>query len=552
MRVPDAAPRKAKRTVQGTHPMPAREPERFAPIFVLAPPRSYSSVVTTMIGQHPDLAGLPELKLFAYRTIAEMEASLPRYWRERGFTHRSPGLVRALAQFEFGDQEPHSLERARAWLEDRPRWSGAHVFDVLLARLAPRAAVEKSPENVATAAALRRLARAYPNARYLHLTRHPVTTQASMVAHRRRTVPSHPPEGQPMAGIAAWLEVHGRIARFLARLPPERVLRVRAEDVLNDPERQLAAIARWLGLRTDATAIAAMRHPEASPFARFGPEGSGVVGGHDPGFLRAPIPRAVELPHTVEQPTGWQGEARLWQRTIALAHRFGYGQEELRAELLRRRDLDQAARGTFAGAPEDKARIIAMDDANTAWLRTVVDRVGWPGCALVGADGAHAAWLIAQHADRHPAFQRRCLKLLERAVACDEASPADLAHLTDRVLLARGEPQLYGTQVSVGAEGFVAARLRDPETVDARRATMGLAPLADHLAHARERFGMPPPARVACPGCGKDIEVWLPEPGGSTRVSCPACSFAGTMHTRLRTAGAQRGGTAGMRRDPTA
>ena len=272
-----------------------------------------------------------------------------------------------------------------------------------------------------------RLARAYPNARYLHLTRHPVTTQVSMVEHRRRTVPSHPLGASRWPASPRGFDVHERIVRFLARLPPERVLRVRAEDVLNDPERQLAAITRWLGLRTDAAAIRAMRHPEVSPFARFGPRGSGVIGGHDPGFLQAPIPRAVELPHRVEQPAGWQGEARLWQRTVALARRLGYGEEELRAELLRRRDLDQTARGAFAGASEDKARIIAMDDANTAWLRTVIDRVGWPGRTLVGADGAHAAWLIAQHADRHPAFQRRCLKLLDRAVACGEAAPADLA-----------------------------------------------------------------------------------------------------------------------------
>src|SRR5262245_49158513 len=156
-------------------PRPRRECAPYAPVFVLAPPRSYSSVIATMIGQHPDLAGLPELKLFAYPTIADMEGSLPRYWRERGFTHRSPGLVRALAEYEFGGQALDQLDRARAWLAARPHWSGADVFDALLARLSPRTAVEKSPENVATAAALRRLAAAYPNARYLHLTRHPVT-----------------------------------------------------------------------------------------------------------------------------------------------------------------------------------------------------------------------------------------------------------------------------------------------------------------------------------------------------------------------------------------
>jgi hypothetical protein len=343
-----------------------------------------------------------------------------------------------------------------------------------------------------------------------------------------------------MAGIAAWLDVHRRIVRFLDRQSPERVMRVRAEDVLNEPEQHLAAIAGWLGLRTDPAAITAMRHPEASPFARFGPRGSGVIGGLDPGFLRDPVPRAVEEPRSIEQPAGWQSGAHLWRCAVAMACRLGYRDEALRAELLRRRDIDQAERGQYAGASEDKARIIAMDDANTAWLRRVIDRAGWPGSLLVGADGAHAAWLIVQHADRHPAFQRRCLKLLTRSVARGEASQADLAYLTDRILLARGEPQLYGTQLSARADGFAAARLRDPETVDTRRAAMGLGALAEQLAHARERFGEPLPSRVACRGCGQDIEVWLPEPGGSTRVNCPVCGLAGTMHTRFRTAGGSR------------
>jgi hypothetical protein len=277
-----------------------------------------------MIGQHPDLAGLPELKLFACRTIGEMDASLPRYWIERGITHRSPGLVRALAQFEFGGQTAEDLASAQAWLKARSHWSGAQVLDILLARLAPRVAVEKSPENAVGAAALRRLKSAYPKARYLHLTRHPVTTQSSMVQHRNRTVPSHPLEGEPMTGIAAWLDVHARILRFTASLPKDRILRVRAEDVLNSPGPHLRAIAEWLGVRADHHAIEPMRHPEASPFARPGPAGSGILGGHDPNFLRDPIPRRVELPPTIEQPSGWQGEASLWRMAVELARHLGY------------------------------------------------------------------------------------------------------------------------------------------------------------------------------------------------------------------------------------
>jgi hypothetical protein len=529
---------------------PRRDPRRFAPLFVLAPARSYTSVIATMIGQHPDLAGLPELKLFSYRTIGELEASLPSYWIERGFTHRSPGLVRALAQFEFGDQTSESLAAARMWLHRRAHWSGAAVLDVLLARLAPRTAVEKSPENLTTAAALRRLASAYPRARYLHLTRDPVTTQASMAAHLLQTVPEHPRVGEPMAGIAAWHGIHARILRFAAALPGDQMMRVRAEDVLNDAPAQLRAIAAWLRLRTDAAAIEAMCHPEHSPFARFGPPGSGVIGGHDHGFLHDPVPRRVAVSPTIEPPAGWHGEARLWQRTVELAHRLGYGAGRaqtsrrtrhkgagaLREELVRRRDADLAARAAYAGAPADMARLMELDSDNTAWLMTILEQVGWPGHALVGEDGAHAAWLLAQHADLNPAFQRRCLGLLRHSVERGEASPIDLAHLTDRVLLASGEPQLYGTQVTVHEGQYVPARLREPETVDARRAAIGLNPIAAHDNRALDRHEPPRPTRRPCPGCGEPIEVRLPMPGGTTRFKCPACGATGAVHAKSRLA----------------
>ncbi len=528
---------------------PRRNPRRFAPLFVLAPARSYTSVVATMIGQHPDLSGLPELKLFAYRTIGELEASLPDYWIARGFTHRSPGLVRALAQHEFGDQTIASLDAARAWLRDRGRWSGADVLDVLLTRMAPREAVEKSPENVASSAALRRLARAYPRARYLHLTRHPVTSQASMAQHLLRTMPEHARLGEPMAGIAAWRAVHARIMRFAAGLPADRIMRVRAEDVLNDAPAQLRAIAAWLGLRTDAGAIEAMLRPQASPFARFGPAESGAIGGHDHDFLRDPTPRRVECPATTEPPPGWHGAPRLWRGAAALARELGYGEARtprgrradgathdlraLRAELLRRVDIDVAARRACMGAPAELARLMEMDSDNTAWLATIIDKIGWPRRSLVGEDGAHAAWLLVQHADLNRPFQQRCLALLRKAVKANEAAPVDLAHLTDRVLLAKGRPQVYGTQTTVRDGRYQPAPIKNAKRVDARRAAVGLQPLAAELGPARALHRtLSAPAHTPCPACAQPMQVRRPKPGATTRFKCPACGATGTVHSR--------------------
>jgi Sulfotransferase family len=303
---------------------PVRDASRFSPVFVLATARSYSSVVATMIGQHPQCASLPELKLFAYPTIGELEASLPRFWSDQGITHRSPGLVRAVAQLQFNNQQAESLASARAWLRDRSDWEGSQVLDSLLEVLAPRTAVEKSPENVVTNDSLNRLAFSYPNARYVHLTRHPVTTQRSLEQHLDRMIPGFALPDQPMSGIASWVEIQCRILRFTSTIPARSFIRVRAEDVLNDSRSQLRSIAQWLGVRADEDAIESMMHPEYSPFARPGDAATGIVGGHDPNFLRDPIPRRAPELRALLRPEGWVNNAELWQMTVDVADRLGY------------------------------------------------------------------------------------------------------------------------------------------------------------------------------------------------------------------------------------
>jgi uncharacterized protein DUF6624 len=203
-------------------------------------------------------------------------------------------------------------------------------------------------------------------------------------------------------------------------------------------------------------------------------------------------------------------------------------------ELLKRRDVDQAARSALAVGREVLARVLKIDDDNAAWLATIVDTVGWPGCALVGVEGSHAAWLLAQHADRHPSLQRRCLKLLEAAVVAGDASPTDLAYLTDRVLLASGGLQMYGTQMTARDGRFAACRMRDPETVDNRRAAVGLGTLAAQLHQALACYGPPAPSPMLCPTCGGEIAVWLPEIGSRSTVKCPSCHAVMTVGADIR------------------
>jgi hypothetical protein len=199
--------------------------------------------------------------------------------------------------------------------------------------------------------------------------------------------------------------------------------------------------------------------------------------------------------------------------------------ERLRAELLRRMEMDQVARRAL-----DPERMQAADGENLPWLQGVVAERGWPGASLVGVDGAHAAWLLAQHAVADPAFQRRCLELLSAAVEAGEATERELAYLTDRVLVVEGAPQLYGTQLRRRGDHFEPCDLSDPDGVDERRAAVGLGPLAEYLDQLGS--GPVPRARLKCPGCGGWAPFEPPEGDEPVTVTCPECALETTMRLK--------------------
>ena len=97
-------------------------------------------------------------------------------------------------------------------------------------------------------------------------------------------------------------------------LPPERGLRISAEDVLDCSTACLRSAAAWLGVRSDDAAVDAMRHPERSRFARFAPRSSGVSGGYDPKFLADPRPRPIDAPDTLDEPADWHADPSIWKR----------------------------------------------------------------------------------------------------------------------------------------------------------------------------------------------------------------------------------------------
>lgn len=295
----------------------------YAPLFVVGPARSHTSVITTMIGLHPELCGFPELALFRRETVGQLIADPPG-WKGIPTTARLPGLLRALAQHHDGAQTAATIAGALRWLEQRRSWPVAHVYDHLLETIAPAIGVEKSPDNSAREDYLERLMADYPRARFLHLTRHPVTTATSMWnVYHDKGFWNIPLEMLHMFCLGAWYYHHKRLLGLAGVLPPDRLLRLRAEDLLTDPTTELTRVARWIGVDTAAAAIEAMCHPEASPYAKPGPPGA--AGGNDVKFLRDPTLRSPQIVIGVDFPDDWVVDPWFQVEIVRLAAELGYG-----------------------------------------------------------------------------------------------------------------------------------------------------------------------------------------------------------------------------------
>jgi hypothetical protein len=150
----------------------------------------------------------------------------------------------------------------------------------------------------------------------------------------------------------------------------------------------------------------------------------------------------------------------------------------LRVEL-----MTMAARDSSAGGPTDQRH------GDRLW-EILDDYECWPGRRLVNADGEEAAWILAQRAVFDPGLQRRCLEMLEMAVAAGDAPPAHYALLLDRVRMADGKDQLYGSQFVRTDDGRSVTPwpIEDAEHVDERRHRVGLAPLAEQAREMREQY----------------------------------------------------------------
>jgi len=130
------------------------------------------------------------------------------------------------------------------------------------------------------------------------------------------------------------------------------------------------------------------------------------------------------------------------------------------------------------------AHAISVDGANTRLLEGLLDDYDWIDAHRFGRRISSHAWLMAQHADADPMLQQQVLERMAPYLENGGVRPRDYAYLFDRVAVNRGRPQRYGTQpmADCNEDGTLSPQpIEDPESVDARRAELGMEPMAEAM-----------------------------------------------------------------------
>ncbi|WP_435137180.1 DUF6624 domain-containing protein [Formosa sp. A9] len=125
--------------------------------------------------------------------------------------------------------------------------------------------------------------------------------------------------------------------------------------------------------------------------------------------------------------------------------------------------------------------ILKQDSINLIKVSKILDERGWPSKSLIGKRGTSTLFLVIQHANQEA--QEKYLPLIEKSVADNNLPKRQYAMFYDRLLLRRGERQIYGTQLAINNElktPYVLP-LEDPTNVDMRRAQMGLNTMQENL-----------------------------------------------------------------------
>ncbi|MCD8741047.1 hypothetical protein LT679_10575 [Mucilaginibacter roseus] len=157
------------------------------------------------------------------------------------------------------------------------------------------------------------------------------------------------------------------------------------------------------------------------------------------------------------------------------------------------RDIDQNSRAEFikvmATNDPQKTKELALqmraaDKENQQYVSALLDKCGWP--TGLSAENNHTMFLVIDHAD--VAYMDKYFALLKQQAELGVVPKSDLATLQDRILLRKGERQLYGTQTFKTGPIVNVWPIENVDRLAEKRKAMGLEPMDEYIESVKKAY----------------------------------------------------------------
>ncbi len=211
-------------------------------IFILAPPRSGTTLLRIMLAGHPQLFAANELQLLHFNTLQE---------RKEAYTGKfslwSEGTIRTIMELKNCD-----ADKAKSIMQtfEEENLTTQEFYQVLQKWVGNRIIVDKSPSYAMDMMALKKAEADFDNAIFIHLSRHPYSMIKSfekMHMDQVMFLNKHNYNSRN-TGELIWYESHQNIFDFLKKIPADRQFRIIYEDLVQQPKEVMEAMCETIGL----------------------------------------------------------------------------------------------------------------------------------------------------------------------------------------------------------------------------------------------------------------------------------------------------------------
>ncbi len=224
-------------------------------VFILAPPRSGTSLFRILLGGHPNLFSPPELNLLNHATLRERHDA---YAGRLGFL--SEGTVRAIMSARGLDATAADQLMSQCQEEDL---TTVEFYARLQDWIGEKVLVDKSTLYCLHPNALSAAHDAFPNAIYLNLVRHPCAViQSFLKARTDQLLPYQLPFSSRVTAEVLWVLGYQNILDFLSTVPEARQHSVRFEDLIRDPRAEIEKVCAVLGITFDPEMLNPYNDPD--------------------------------------------------------------------------------------------------------------------------------------------------------------------------------------------------------------------------------------------------------------------------------------------------